>query len=182
MTRSVTTSAEVDERPLPPPDVSEHENTHPAPAPEPELPIRPADNDDVVTFTASEWRHDQVSEAFGVRKTVAKLKEPTPGVKPVLIFHDSYLIAKKRMRQLKQFHPIVDLPEVISAMIDVCDADLDLMPRVTLAIVERRERQLASLRVAAIAAQPRSDATSPAARHPNDHAPETDDAEHHDGE
>lgn len=104
------------------------------------------ENLQTVTFTLSEWKHDPISEAFGIRKAVPKSKEPTPGVKSVLIYHDSFVRAKKHMRGYKQLHPVVDLPEVISAMIDVCDADPDLWPRITHAILTRRERQNAHLR------------------------------------
>ncbi|WP_281192340.1 hypothetical protein [Pandoraea oxalativorans] len=34
----------------------------------------------IVTFTAEEWRGEDWTEAFGVRKVVPKKKEPTPGM------------------------------------------------------------------------------------------------------
>jgi hypothetical protein len=115
-------------------------------ATDPDVDDGPDENLQTVTFTLSEWKHDPISEAFGIRKAVPKTKEPTPGVKSVLIYHDSFVRAKKHMRGYKQLHPVVDLPEVISAMIDVCDADPDLWPRITHAILTRRERQNAHLR------------------------------------
>ncbi|WP_155033882.1 hypothetical protein [Burkholderia pseudomallei] len=44
--------------------------------------------ENVVTFTAAEWRGEESSEAFGVRKVVPKKKEPTPGMKAILVFEE----------------------------------------------------------------------------------------------
>lgn len=100
----------------------------------------------LITFTKDEWQNDEASEAFGVVKSVRKPKEKTPGVKAVLIFQDSFNRAKVRMREYRNFRPVVDLPEVISAMIDVCAEDADLMTRVTAHIVSRREAQLGEMK------------------------------------
>ncbi|MEM5387890.1 hypothetical protein VSR68_30510 [Paraburkholderia phymatum] len=100
---------------------------------------------EVVTFTADEWRGDDASEAFGVRKVVPKKKEPTPGMKAVLVFAESFRHAKKQMRAYPAFRPVLDLPELISAMIDVCAADPALMERVIRRVVEQRKVHLAAM-------------------------------------
>jgi hypothetical protein len=104
---------------------------------------------ELVTFTADEWKNEQASEALGVTKAVPKKKEPTPGMKAVLVFEESFRRAKKQMKAYPAFRPALDLPEVISAMIDVCDADPALMERVTRRILEQREQQLAEMKIAA---------------------------------
>lgn len=80
-----------------------------------------------------------------MRKIVPKAKEKTPGVKAVLIFHDSFLRAKRRMKECTSIRPVIDLPEIISAMIDVCDADPAVMEKVGKKMLERRAQQLAEL-------------------------------------
>jgi hypothetical protein len=100
---------------------------------------------EVVTFTADEWRGDDASEAFGVRKVVPKKKEPTPGMKAVLVFDESFRCAKKQMKAYPAFRPVLDLPELISAMIDVCAADSALMERVIRRVVSVRKGQLAAM-------------------------------------
>jgi len=104
---------------------------------------------ELVTFTAQEWREDDASEAFGVRKVVPKKKEPTPGMKAVLVFDESFRSAKKQMRAYPAFRPVLDLPELISAMIDVCAADPALMERVIKRVVEVRKAQLAAMEAGA---------------------------------
>ncbi|WP_407510655.1 hypothetical protein [Ralstonia sp. GP101] len=76
-----------------------------------------------------------------MRKIVPKAKEKTPGVKAVLIFHDSFLRAKRRMKECTSIRPVIDLPEIISAMIDVCDADPAVMEKVGKKMLERRAQQ-----------------------------------------
>jgi hypothetical protein len=105
------------------------------------------ENDEaLVSFTKDEWQNDEVSEAFGVPKTIKKPKEKTPGVKAILVFEDSFYRSKKRLKEYKNLRPAVDLPEVISAMIDVCDSDDELMMLVTKKIIMRREKQLSELK------------------------------------
>lgn len=99
----------------------------------------------VVTFTAAEWRGEESTEAFGVRKVVPKKKEPTPGMKAILVFEDSFRRAKKHLKDYPMLRPQLDLPELISAMIDVCDADPTIMEKVTRRIVVVRKEQLATL-------------------------------------
>ncbi|MBW5287784.1 hypothetical protein DF047_35520 [Burkholderia cenocepacia] len=101
--------------------------------------------ENVVTFTAAEWRSEESSEAFGVRKVVPKKKEPTPGMKAVLVFDDSFREAKKQLKKFPAFRPQLDLPELLSAMIDVCCADPAVMEKVTRRIIEMRKQQLAAL-------------------------------------
>ena len=100
---------------------------------------------EVVTFTADEWKNEQASEALGVTKSVPKKKEPTPGMKAILVFDESFRRAKKQMKAYPAFRPALDLPEVISAMIDVCDSDAAIMGRVMRRILEQRKRQLAAM-------------------------------------
>lgn len=110
----------------------------------PAAPGQPVEPDTVV-FTRAEWEADDESEAFGVRKIVPKAKEKTPGVKAVLVFHESFLRAKRRMKECTFIRPVIDLPEIISAMIDVCDADPVVMEKVGKKMLERRAQQLAEL-------------------------------------
>ncbi|MEX3605240.1 MAG: hypothetical protein VB142_00230 [Burkholderia sp.] len=98
-----------------------------------------------VTFTADEWKGEEATEAFGVRKVVPKKKEPTPGVKAVLVFEDSFRRAKKHLKAYPLLRPQLDLPELISAMIDVCDADPAIMGKVTRRIIDVRKQQLAAM-------------------------------------
>ncbi len=104
---------------------------------------------EVVTFTANEWRSEDVSEALGVRKAVPKKKEPTPGMKAILVFEESFRSAKKQMKAYPAFWPTLDLPELISSMIDVCAADPELMEHVIRNVVERRKAQLAAMETGA---------------------------------
>lgn len=98
-----------------------------------------------VTFSEREWREDDASEAFGVRKVVPKKKEPTPGMKAVLVFDESFRSAKKQMKAYPAFRPVLDLPELISAMIDVSAAEPALMEKVTRRIIDVRKEQLAAM-------------------------------------
>jgi len=100
---------------------------------------------EVVTFTADEWVNDPASEAFGVTKSVPKPKEQTPGMKAILVFQESFRRARKRMKEYTVFRPTLDLPELISAMIDVCDADPAIMEKVMRRIIEERKQQLAAM-------------------------------------
>src|SRR5476651_2268265 len=95
------------------------------------------EDDALVSFTKEEWKNDDVSEAFGITKSVKKPKEKTPGVKAILVFEDSFHRAKRQMKEYRNLRPVVDLPEIISAMIDVCDADQELMALVTKNIISR---------------------------------------------
>ena len=95
-----------------------------------------------VTFKADDWLNDPASEAFGVTKMVPKPKEPTPGMKAILVSEESFRRAKKQMKAYPAFRPQLDLPELISAMIDVCDADPAVMERVVRRIIDERKRQL----------------------------------------
>lgn len=99
----------------------------------------------VVTFTAAEWRGEESSEAFGVRKVVPRKKEPTPGMKAILVFEDSFRRAKKHLKNYPMLRPQLDLPELISAMIDVCDADPAIMEKVVRKIIDVRKQQLAAM-------------------------------------
>ncbi|CAB3770852.1 hypothetical protein [Paraburkholderia humisilvae] len=99
-----------------------------------------------VTFTADEWLNDPASAAFGVTKLVPKAKEPTPGMKAILVSQESFRRAKKQMKAFPAFRPQLDLPELISAMIDVCDADPAIMERVALRIIEERQRQIDAMK------------------------------------
>ncbi|MEX3614103.1 MAG: hypothetical protein VB141_10230 [Burkholderia gladioli] len=103
----------------------------------------------VVTFTADEWRGEESSEAFGVRKVVPKKKEPTPGMKAILVFEDNFRRAKKHLKDYPMLRPQLDLPELISAMIDVCDADPAIMEKVTRRIIDVRKQQLAAMEATA---------------------------------
>ncbi|CAJ5181223.1 Uncharacterised protein [Burkholderia pseudomallei] len=103
------------------------------------------DQANVVTFTADEWRGEESTEAFGVRKVVPKKKEPTPGMKAILVFEDSFRRAKKHLKAYPMLRPQLDLPELISAMIDVCDADPAIMEKVTRRIIDVRKQQLAAM-------------------------------------
>lgn len=105
--------------------------------------------ENVVTFTAAEWRGEDSSEAFGVRKVVPKKKEPTPGMKAILVFEDSFRRAKKRLKDYPMLRPQLDLPELISAMIDVCDADPAIMEKVARRIIDARKQQLAAMEATA---------------------------------
>ncbi|KVD99661.1 hypothetical protein WI91_02380 [Burkholderia vietnamiensis] len=103
------------------------------------------DQANVVTFTADEWRGEESTEAFGVRKVVPKKKEPTPGMKAILVFDDSFREAKKQLKKYPAFRPQLDLPELLSAMIDVCCADPAIMEKVTRRIIDVRKKQLEAL-------------------------------------
>ncbi|MEX3582924.1 MAG: hypothetical protein VB137_10515 [Burkholderia sp.] len=107
------------------------------------------DQPNVVTFTADEWRGEESTEAFGVRKVVPKKKEPTPGMKAILVFEDSFREAKKQLKKYPAFRPQLDLPELLSAMIDVCCADPAVMEKVTRRIIDVRKQQLAALEAGA---------------------------------
>ncbi|BCZ85760.1 hypothetical protein PTKU64_94350 (plasmid) [Paraburkholderia terrae] len=107
---------------------------------------------DVVTFTADQWKNEQASEALGVTKSVPKKKEPTPGMKAILVPDENFRSAKKQMKAYPAFRPALDLPEVIGAMIDVCAADPALMERVIRRIVESRKAQLAAMESGAMPA------------------------------
>ncbi|RQR22923.1 hypothetical protein DIE23_35665 [Burkholderia sp. Bp9143] len=98
--------------------------------------------DRVVSFTADQWLAEDETEAFGVRKIVPKKKEPTPGVKAILVFEDSFRRAKKHLKAYPLLRPQLDLPELISAMIDVCDADPAIMEKVARRIIDARRQQL----------------------------------------
>jgi hypothetical protein len=93
-----------------------------------------------VPFTAEDWLNDPSSEAFGVRKLVPKRKESTPGMKAILVSQESFRRAKKQMKTHPVFRPKLDLPELISAMIDVCDADPTIMESVMRRVINERER------------------------------------------
>lgn len=107
--------------------------------------------ENVVTFTAAEWRGEESSEAFGVRKVVPKKKEPTPGMKAILVFEESFRQAKKHLKDYPMLRPQLDLPELISAMIDVCHADPTIMEKVTRRIIDVRKLQLAAMEAGATA-------------------------------
>lgn len=109
------------------------------------------DQSNVVTFTADEWRGEESTEAFGVRKVVPKKKEPTPGMKAILVFEDSFREAKKQLKKYPAFRPQLDLPELLSAMIDVCCADPAVMEKVTRRIIDVRKQQLAAMEAGATA-------------------------------
>src|SRR5215472_12145835 len=100
-----------------------------------------------VTFSEREWREDETSEAFGVRKVVPKKREPTPGMKAVLVFEESFRSAKKQMKAYPAFRPVLDLPELISAMIDVSAADPALMEHVIRRVLLVRKGQLAAMEI-----------------------------------
>jgi hypothetical protein len=95
-----------------------------------------------VIFTADDWPNDPASKTFGVTKLVPKAKEPTPGMKAILVTDESFRRAKKQMKAYPAFRSQLDLPGLISAMIDVCDADPVVMESVVRRIVDERRRQL----------------------------------------
>jgi hypothetical protein len=118
--------------------------------------VDPADPDEqemfeghTVTFTHDEWVNNRTSTAFGMIKSVPTKKAKTPGVKAVLIRSASFTKAKKMMRQLGALQPPADLPEIVSATIDICAANPDrYLPLITDHILKERLHQLDVARAA----------------------------------
>ncbi|MCW3678645.1 hypothetical protein [Burkholderia cenocepacia] len=108
------------------------------------------EGDEAVVFTKDDWQNQKTSEAFGIKKSVAGGKSQTPGMKAVLVYHASFLESKKLMKQIQSVQPTPDLPEVISAMIDVCAKEPEVyLPKITKAILDRRDMLNALARHAA---------------------------------
>jgi hypothetical protein len=103
-------------------------------------------NHEQVSFTKDEWTATDKTTAFGVEKVHLKPKEKVKGVKAILVHDDSFRRAKGALKFSTDFRPALDLPELISAMIDVCTADAEVMKKVQLQILTQREKSLLAMR------------------------------------
>ena len=97
---------------------------------------------DQIVFTKDEWTGTDKSTAFGLEKVHLKPKQKVDGVKAILVYDESFKRAKGALKTCSNFRPTLDLPELISAMIDVCVLDADIMKKVHMQIVSQRESAL----------------------------------------
>jgi uncharacterized protein YdhG (YjbR/CyaY superfamily) len=103
-------------------------------------------NHEQVSFTKEEWTEAATSTAFGLAKAKVNVKPKVAGMKAILVHDESFKRCKGALKFFTDFRPALDLPELISAMIDVCTADAEVMKKVQLQILTQREKSLLAMR------------------------------------